>query len=51
MARTRAVREDSLVRLHALATARRRSIEATLDEALALALPLMERRQPGPPRD
>jgi transcriptional regulator with XRE-family HTH domain len=49
MSRTRAVREDSLVRLHALARARRRSIEATLDEALALALPLMERRQPRRP--
>jgi transcriptional regulator with XRE-family HTH domain len=49
MSRTWAVREDSLVRLHALAIERRRSIEATLDEALALALPLMERRQPRRP--
>jgi transcriptional regulator with XRE-family HTH domain len=42
--RTRAVQEDSLARLHALAIKRRRIIEATLDEALRLALPLMERR-------
>jgi transcriptional regulator with XRE-family HTH domain len=47
MSRTRAVQEDSLARLYALATARRRSIEATLDEALRLALPLMERRRPS----
>jgi hypothetical protein len=46
MYRTRAVQEDSLVRLHALAIERRRSFESILDEALDLALPLMER----PPR-
>jgi transcriptional regulator with XRE-family HTH domain len=49
MYRTRAVREESLARLHALAAARRRSIEAMLDEALGLALPLMERQRPGRP--
>jgi hypothetical protein len=47
MSRTRAVQEDSLIGLHALATERRRSIEAMLDEALSLALPLMERRRPS----
>jgi hypothetical protein len=48
MSRTRAVQEGSLVRLHALAVERRRSIESILDEALGLALPLMERRPPRP---
>ena len=49
MYRTRAVREDALARLHALATERRQSVEAMLDEALQLALPLMERRRPRRP--
>jgi transcriptional regulator with XRE-family HTH domain len=49
MYRTRAVQEDSLARLHALANERRRSIESILDEALGLALPLMERLRPRRP--
>jgi hypothetical protein len=41
---TRGLDSAQLERLHALATARRTSLEATLNEALKIALPLLERR-------
>jgi hypothetical protein len=42
MSRTGAVREDRIRRLYTLAARRRTSLEALLDEAVAIALPLME---------
>jgi hypothetical protein len=44
MHHTAGVEDEPLERLYALATARRASLEATLNEALTIALPLMERR-------
>jgi transcriptional regulator with XRE-family HTH domain len=41
---TRGMEDEQLERLYALATARRVTLEATLNEALRIALPLMERR-------
>ncbi len=46
MYRTAGVEDEPLERLYELATKRRASLETTLNEALTIALPLMERR-PG----
>jgi hypothetical protein len=43
MYRTSGVEEEQLEQLYALATARRESLEATLNQALKIALPLMKR--------
>jgi transcriptional regulator with XRE-family HTH domain len=43
MYRTRGVEDGQLEQLYALVTARRESLEATLNQALKIALPLMKR--------
>jgi hypothetical protein len=43
MYHTRGVEDAQLERLYALATARRDTLEATLNEALRIALPRMKR--------
>jgi transcriptional regulator with XRE-family HTH domain len=45
---TKGIEDAPLERLYALATAGRASLEATLNEALRIALPLMERRSTRP---
>ena len=43
MYRTSGVEDEPLEQLYALATTRRDSLEATLNQALKIALPLMKR--------